>query len=75
MLNLPNIITLTRLFLVLVFTVALVADGPALITGADPLEVLPFEGYFVPVSVGASIALWAFVLGAVSDFFDGYLAR
>ncbi len=76
MLNPPNIITLTRLFLVLVFTVALVCDGVPVVTpGADSAETLPYAGIFVPVSVGACIALWAFVLGAISDFLDGYLAR
>ncbi len=75
MFNLPNIITLTRLFLVLVFTIALVWDGVPLIVGADQAETLPFAGYFVPVSVGACVALWAFIVGAVSDFVDGYIAR
>ncbi len=75
MLNLPNIITLTRLFLVLVFTVALVWDGVPPIVGEDPAETMPFAGYFVPVAVGSCVALWAFVVGAVSDFLDGYLAR
>ncbi len=76
MLNLPNIITLARLVLVLVFTVALACDGvPVIIGGVDPAEALPYAGCFVPVSVGAGIALWAFVLGAISDFLDGYLAR
>ncbi len=75
MLNLPNIITLTRLFLVLVFTLALVWDGVPVIQGIDPAEGEPFAGWFVPVSAGACVALWAFVVGALSDFFDGYLAR
>ncbi len=75
MFNLPNIITLTRLFLVLVFTLALVWDGVPPITGEDPAETLPFAGYFVPVTAGACVALWAFIVGAVSDFLDGYLAR
>ncbi len=75
MLNLPNIITLSRLVLVLVFTIALVWDGVPPIVGDDPAETTPFAGYFVPVSVGACVALWAFILGAISDFFDGHLAR
>ncbi len=75
MFNLPNIITLTRLFLVLVFTLALVWDGVPPIVGEDPAETQPFAGYFVPVKAGACVALWAFIIGAVSDFLDGYLAR
>ncbi len=75
MFNLPNLITLTRLLLALVFTLALVWDGVPPIVGEDPAESLPFAGYFVPVYAGACVALWAFIVGALSDFFDGYLAR
>ncbi len=74
MFNLPNIITLTRLFLVLVFTIALVWDG-VLPVAVDAPESHFFTGYFVPRTIGACVALWAFVVGAVSDFLDGYLAR
>ncbi len=75
MFNLPNLITLTRLLLALVFTLALVWDGVPPIVGEDPAESQSFAGYFVPVSAGACVALWAFIVGALSDFFDGYLAR
>lgn len=74
MLNLPNSITLVRLLMVGVFTLALaIGDIPT-----DLLRTLdrqPALGWFHPVSIPACIALWAFVIGAVSDFFDGYLAR
>lgn len=70
MFNLPNSITLTRLFLVIVFSVALARDG-ILPTGTDS----PMDAAEAPGPVGACIALWAFVLGAITDFVDGYLAR
>lgn len=75
MLNLPNSITLTRIFLVIVLTVALSLDGARPFEGASPMESLPCQGMFVPVSTGSAIALWAFVIAAITDFFDGYLAR
>lgn len=70
MLNLPNYITLSRLFLVIVFTVVLA------LTPAGNIETgTPFEGYFTIISLPHCIALWAFVVGAITDFLDGYLAR
>ncbi len=75
MLNLPNIITLVRILLVLVFTIVLAVGGAAPIHGISPIDSLPFAGYFIPISVAGCIALWAFVAGAISDFLDGYLAR
>ncbi len=75
MLNLPNSITLARILLVIVFTIALACDSPAPIAGDDPAESLPYAGCLVPVSAGACVALWAFVVGAITDFFDGHLAR
>ncbi|MBQ7023784.1 MAG: CDP-diacylglycerol--glycerol-3-phosphate 3-phosphatidyltransferase [Akkermansia sp.] len=76
MLNLPNIITLVRIALVIVFTIALTADGAApFINGVSPMENMPYEGWFVHIRPGTCIALWAFVAGAISDFLDGYLAR
>ncbi len=76
MLNLPNTITLVRIALVIVFAVALAVDGSnPFADGQSPLEGLPVEGWFVPITVGTSVALWAFVAGAISDFLDGYLAR
>lgn len=74
MLNLPNSITLFRLIMVLVFTVALAMGGlsPADIPAIDHL---PQGGWFDYISGASAIALWAFVLGAVSDFLDGFIAR
>ena len=70
--NLPNRITVTRLGTVFVFTVALaVGDVPTSVA----VEVMEGGAWFSPVSVAACIALWAFVVGAISDFFDGHLAR
>lgn len=70
MMNLPNILTLCRIALVVLYTVVLAVDG------------LPHEGvnavtggWFSPISVTACIALWAFVVAAITDFLDGYLAR
>lgn len=70
MLNLPNILTLSRILLVIVFTIVLAVGG----------EVSPFinevsGGWFSPISTTACIALWAFVVGAITDFLDGYIAR
>ena len=53
LMNLPNSITVFRLFLTAVFCAAASAEGVT----------------------GYAIALAAFVLGAVSDWLDGYLAR
>lgn len=75
MLNLPNTITLVRIFLVLVFTVALVCDGIEPGPAVADINNLEEIGWFHPITVGGAIALWAFVFGAISDFFDGYLAR
>lgn len=74
MLNLPNSLTLLRLVMVLVFTTALALGGmaPAEIPA---IEHLPMGGWFHPISCAASVALWAFVIGAISDFLDGYIAR
>lgn len=70
MLNLPNYITLSRLFLVIVFTVILAMAPEGRIE-----RNAPFEGNFTIISIPHCIALWAFVLAAITDFFDGYLAR
>jgi len=76
MLNLPNSITLARIALVIIFAIALAADGVAPFPGGvSPMEQMSVTGWFVPVTIGSCIALWAFVLGAISDFLDGYLAR
>lgn len=70
MLNLPNTITLSRIILVIVYTVALAIDG-----SVSPFINEVTGGWFQPISVTACIALWAFVVAAITDFFDGYLAR
>lgn len=75
MLNLPNTITLARIALVIVFTVALTIDGVAPMLSRAPMDNVPYSGWFVPLNAGLCIALWSFVLGAISDFLDGYLAR
>ena len=73
MFNLPNCITLTRIFCVIVFTCALAWDAahPSLVAEISEES----AGILVPLSLARCIAFWAFVIGAVSDFFDGYLAR
>ena len=75
MLNLPNTITLSRIFLVIVFTLALAIDGVVPVSGCTPMDNVEYTGWFVAGQTGICIALWAFVIGAISDFFDGHLAR
>ena len=75
MLNLPNSITLVRILLVLVFTIVLAIGDITPIHGESSIDSLPTQGYFIPISIAGCIALWAFVVGAISDFLDGYLAR
>ena len=76
MFNLPNIITLVRIALVVVFAVALAIDGTTpFVNNTCPMDGIEFQGWFVPLQQGTCIALWAFVVGAISDFLDGYLAR
>ena len=70
MLNLPNTITLSRIILVIVYTVALAIDG-----SISPYINEVTGGWFQPISTTACVALWAFVIAAITDFFDGYLAR
>ena len=70
MLNFPNILTLCRIALVAIFTAVLAVDGqPA--EGMNSVT----GGWFSPISTAACIALWAFVIAAITDFLDGYLAR
>lgn len=72
MMNLPNSITLMRLIMVVVFTVALaVGETPchADVEAAEP------GAWFTSPTPSVCVALWAFIIGAISDFFDGYLAR
>lgn len=75
MLNLPNSITLSRIFLVIVFTIALAVDGVTPIANQAPMNDVEYSGWFVAQKAGLCIALWAFIVGAISDFFDGHLAR
>lgn len=71
MLNLPNIITLSRIALVVVFTVLLSLKG-----GAAENAFASFAGGAFPGgSPFAALALAAFILAAASDWLDGYLAR
>lgn len=70
MLNLPNTLTLSRILLVIVYTITLAWDG-----SMSPLTNEISGGWFEPISMTACIALWAFVVAAITDFFDGYLAR
>ena len=70
--NLPNSITLTRLVMVLIFTVTLAVGDTASSAAA---ESAPLTTWFAPLSLPACIALWVFITGAISDFLDGHLAR
>lgn len=70
MLNLPNTLTLSRIILVVVYTLALTWDGSVSLHTNEITG-----GWFEPISITACIALWAFVVAAITDFFDGYLAR
>lgn len=70
MLNLPNILTLCRIALVVLYTIVLAIDGLPH-SGLNTVT----GGWFSPISVTACIALWAFVVAAITDFLDGYLAR
>lgn len=73
--NLPNTITLVRMALVFVMTLAVAVDGLET-EGNEFLASPPNEKeVWVPVSAGAVVALWAFVIGALTDFIDGYIAR
>lgn len=67
--HLPNIITMARILLVILYTALLAADGM-------PQKVADSAGWwFEPLSLPVCIALWAFVVAALTDFFDGHLAR
>ncbi len=58
MLNIPNCITLARLALVVVFTLALsIPSTPE------------------AVAIAKIIACWSFIIGAFTDYLDGYIAR
>lgn len=68
--QLPNILTVSRLFLVIVYTVVLAIDGTV-----SPLTEQVSGGWFSPISWAATVALWAFIVGAITDFMDGHMAR
>ncbi len=70
MFNVPNILTLSRLLLAALFTWAMVMD-PSL----PDAEGQEFIGWFASTSHYKTFALWCFVIGAITDFFDGYIAR
>src|ERR1700689_1373241 len=61
--NLPNILTLARIFLVPLLVAALLADGTSLNWGE-----------WIPIS-REIFALCVFLAGAATDLLDGYLAR
>ena len=46
MLNLPNTITLSRILLVIIFTIALTADGVVATAGRTPMDHVEYTGYF-----------------------------
>lgn len=69
--HLPNIITMSRIVLVILFTALLAAEG---LPSAELTDTVTGT-WFSPQSVLACIALWAFIMAAVTDFLDGYLAR
>lgn len=75
MLNLPNTITISRILLVIVFTLSLTIDGVTVTAGRSPMDAVAYTGWFRALSIGSCVALWAFIIGAISDFLDGYLAR
>ena len=59
--NLPNILTLCRIALVVLYTAVLAVDGLPH-DGVDAVT----GGWFSPISVTACIALWAFVVAAIT---------
>ncbi len=70
MFNLPNILTLSRLLLAVLFTWAMVMDS-----SLPDMEGQAFIGWFTSLSHYKTFALWCFVIGAITDFLDGYIAR
>jgi len=63
--HIPNVLTIARLILCLVMFAAFVAMAPAAIGGAAPVD---------PKILTWTIVI-SFVVAAVTDFLDGYLAR
>jgi CDP-diacylglycerol--glycerol-3-phosphate 3-phosphatidyltransferase len=63
--HIPNILTYGRLVLCVVMFAALVMIGRQISGFRDS----------VPIDVWKHVAFWSFVVAAVTDFLDGYLAR
>ena len=63
--QIPNILTYGRLVLCLVMFVALIMIGR---------QIAGLEGW-LPIDLWKHIAFWSFLVAAVTDFLDGYLAR
>lgn len=63
--HIPNILTYGRLVLCLVMFLALIMIGRQISGFHDR----------VPIDVWKHLAFWSFVVAAVTDFLDGYLAR
>jgi CDP-diacylglycerol--glycerol-3-phosphate 3-phosphatidyltransferase len=63
--RIPNLLTYGRLVLCAVMFVALIMIGRQISGLSDA----------VPIDVWKHIAFWSFVVAAVTDFLDGYLAR
>ena len=68
--NLPNKITVTRLFLTLVIIVMLVIPYSSL-----GINVMTFDVGGVKVELTYIIAGVIFIIASLTDFLDGYLAR
>ena len=68
--NLPNKITVTRLFLTLVIIVMLVIPYSSLV-----INVMTFDVGGVKVELTYIIAGVIFIIASLTDFLDGYLAR
>ena len=68
--NLPNKITVTRLFLTLVIIVMLVIPYSSL-----GINVMTFDVGGVKVELTYIIAVVIFIIASLTDFLDGYLAR
>ena len=63
--HIPNVLTYGRLVLCLVTFVALIMIGR---------QIGGFDGG-LPINAWKHIAFWSFVVAAITDFLDGYLAR
>jgi CDP-diacylglycerol---glycerol-3-phosphate 3-phosphatidyltransferase len=66
--NLPNLLTLLRIFFVPLIVAALLAED----MGVDWAGIVAFTGVAIPREI---FALAVFLIAAVTDMLDGYLAR